>query len=155
MATKRHNKRKGNAMLEAALAFPTLMLMLFGVIDFSNLFMMNVANTSAARSGAQIAFNNPGLFDGEDADFNASKGQISAAVDSDNTTTTRTTTVTRTCYCAGNDGTLGSQVSCPVSCTNGRVFVKVSTSSAVSPVVRYPLIAYPTNVVATAVVRVQ
>jgi hypothetical protein len=129
--------RKGNALLEAAMALPVLALLMLGVIDFSSVFVAQITNTGAARMAAQHAMNQPERFRSGDLE---SKGEVRAE---------------RVCYCANADGTLGAPRACPVACANARVFVKFTAESAVNPVIRYPLIPYPAKVASSAMVRIQ
>lgn len=52
---KRKNFAAGLATLEAALVFPILLLLTFGVIDYGWMFLKAEQITSAARHGARIA----------------------------------------------------------------------------------------------------
>ena len=55
--TRYHRLRcdKGAELIEFALVFPLLLLVLFGIIDFGFLFQRYEAVTNAAREGARIA----------------------------------------------------------------------------------------------------
>ena len=47
--------RKGAELIEFALVFPLLLLLMFGIMDFGLLFQRYEAVTNAAREGARIA----------------------------------------------------------------------------------------------------
>jgi len=57
----RSRRDRGAVAVEAALIFPVLILILFGVIEFAMVLRDHVALTSAARSGARIASAQPRL----------------------------------------------------------------------------------------------
>jgi len=50
----RNRSRRGNAILEAGLATPVILLLLSGVIDFGRAFYFTDVATSSARAGAQF-----------------------------------------------------------------------------------------------------
>ncbi len=52
---------RGSVAVEAAIVFPLLILILFGVIEFAMVLRDHVALTSAARSGARVASAEPRL----------------------------------------------------------------------------------------------
>lgn len=58
---RRHRERadRGSVAIEAALVIPVLMLVLFGIVEFSMLLRDHVALTAAARSGARMGSAEP------------------------------------------------------------------------------------------------
>jgi Flp pilus assembly protein TadG len=54
-ACRRWRDESGAELIEFALAFPLLLLVVFGIIDFGLLFQKYEAVTDAAREGARIA----------------------------------------------------------------------------------------------------
>src|SRR5437016_4646783 len=79
----RNRRRRGNAMLEAALAAPMLFLMLSGVVDFGrSLFFADIA-AGAARAGAQygmISSANAGNTAGMEAAARADAAGVPAGI---------------------------------------------------------------------------
>lgn len=57
----RSRSDRGSVAVEAAIVFPLLILILFGVIEFALVLRDHVAMTSAARSGARVASAQPRL----------------------------------------------------------------------------------------------
>ena len=58
--------RKGSALLETALAFPVLVIIVMGVVDYGRIFSTNLIAGNAARAGAQVAILNPERFQAAD-----------------------------------------------------------------------------------------
>jgi Flp pilus assembly protein TadG len=55
---RRHNKldrRRGTVLIEAALVFPILILLTFGLIEYGWLFLRMESITNAARRGVRVA----------------------------------------------------------------------------------------------------
>ena len=50
---QKHAKQKGTALLELALVWPLLSLVLLGVIDFGRIFYASIEVTNAAHAGVQ------------------------------------------------------------------------------------------------------
>ncbi|MGV1036099.1 MAG: TadE/TadG family type IV pilus assembly protein [Candidatus Nanopelagicales bacterium] len=55
----RQRQERGSVAIEAALVIPMLMLVLFGIVEFSMLLRDHVSLTAAARSGARIGSAEP------------------------------------------------------------------------------------------------
>ena len=53
--TRRHNGRRGNVILEAALVLPILLLLAFGTIEFGYYFYVKNNVQGAAREGARAS----------------------------------------------------------------------------------------------------
>ena len=52
---KRHTKKSGVVTIEAALVFPILLLLTFGLIEYGWLFLRMETVTNASRRGARLA----------------------------------------------------------------------------------------------------
>jgi Flp pilus assembly protein TadG len=60
----KRNRYRGLALIEAALVFPLLLLLTFGVIEYGWMFLKAQEITNAARYGARLAVR-PGITSGE------------------------------------------------------------------------------------------
>lgn len=52
---EKHDQRRGVALIEAALVFPILLLLTFGLIEYGWLFLRMESISNAARRGARVA----------------------------------------------------------------------------------------------------
>ncbi len=52
---RRGPRRRGAAMVEFAIVLPLLMMFLFGIIEFGNLFKIRLSAQEAAREGCRLA----------------------------------------------------------------------------------------------------
>ncbi len=141
--------RKGNALLETALAFPVLVVMVMGVVDYGRICSTNLVAGNAARAGAQVAILNPERF--TVGDMSASVGAIEAAIAGQDPDPARKVVVTRFAECLGVD----AEQAFPATCPSAASYVRVRVTLPLHPVFRYPAAAYPAEVAETAVVRIQ
>ena len=58
--TRRSHRDDGAAALEFALVLPLLLLLLFGIVDFSRAYNTHISLTAAAREGARVLALNSG-----------------------------------------------------------------------------------------------
>ncbi len=146
MAQEHASRRdqKGTAMVEAAMVFPLLMLILMGTADFARVFYVatTVANAAAAGTRWAISTNNPSNYTG-----------MQTAATNDANLTGMTATASQFCQC--EDGT---SVSCTGSCgSEGKplLFVQVLTKATFTPLVKNPFIPSSVVVNGKAVMRTQ
>ncbi len=62
---KRHSRQRGQSLVETAIVFPILFLLLAAVVDFGRAFDAYIVLTNAAREGARWGAVNPELEDWE------------------------------------------------------------------------------------------
>jgi len=138
-------KRRGSAVLEAALAFPLLFLILLGAMDFSRVFFTAVEVANAAEAGVRYGAQN--------ATKAADLAGIETAAVNDTDITGITATASEVCQC--EDGT---SVTCSGSCgSQGKplIYAKVTTTASYSTIVPWPTIPSPIQINGKAEMRVQ
>jgi Flp pilus assembly protein TadG len=138
----------GGAMVEFAVVFPVLVLLLIGAADFGRVFFTAIAVSNAARAGAEM-----GARTSADAFGPATNITNFAASDGADAGSITLSTVT-TCRCGETD------VSCagtPLCVTYGppRVFVEVTASKSVGLLIPYPGVTNPVLVSRKATFRAQ
>lgn len=136
--------RKGNALVETALAFPVLVLIVVGVFDYGRIFSTNLVAGNAARAGAQVAILSPERFAG--SDFAAAIGEVEAAVGTDDRR--QRVEVTRFSECPGAE----QEQAYPANCPGAAGYLRIRVSLPLEPAFRYP--GFPSGVAEAAVVRI-
>jgi len=138
--------RRGNALLETALAFPVLVVMVMGVIDYGRIFSTNLIAGNATRSGAQVVILNPERFAGLDLAAN----DIEAAIEAQEPGQKKQISVDRFSECPSTE----TEQPYPASCPGAASYVRVRVTLPLDPMFRYPDRAFPAHVAETAVVRI-
>lgn len=136
-----NRRRRGNAILEAALATPLLMLILVSVIDFGRAFYFADIAAGAARAGA-------GYGAISSANFSNYTGMQSAAGADAANVPNFSAVATSFCQVAGTT----------VDCTsnpNSEGYVKVTTSITYPLIITWPGVANPLQIKGLAVLRTQ
>jgi Flp pilus assembly protein TadG len=113
--------RRGNLMIEFALAMPILFLLLVGLLDLGRYSMQKSAMLQGAREGAQYGITASDDTSGINATAQSATG-VSGA----------TATSSKFCECVS-----GTTVSCAATCTGGatlKTFIAVTTSASFSSV---------------------
>jgi Flp pilus assembly protein TadG len=62
---KQNRRERGQSLVETAVVFPILVLLLAAIIDFGRAFDAYIVLTNAAREGARFGSTNPELIEGE------------------------------------------------------------------------------------------
>ncbi|MCP4593948.1 MAG: pilus assembly protein [bacterium] len=83
---RRHPRARGAALLEFAVVCPLLMTILFGIMEYGYVFLVQQSLTNAAREGCRIAV----LQSSTDTQIDARIGLIMDAADITGYTTTKT-----------------------------------------------------------------
>lgn len=135
---------KGSALLELAVSFPFVLLLLLGVIDFGRVFQSAVTLQGAAQAGAQR-----GVFDIAYAtDLSA---QRSAALQDATDLRDISVSARQFCQC----GYTGEQA-CNTACASGgtqKVFVSVTAQQRFRPLVAWPGIPNPAKLSTNVTMR--
>ncbi|MBY0504637.1 MAG: pilus assembly protein [Bryobacteraceae bacterium] len=142
------NRRKGNALLETALAFPVLVVIIMGVFDYGRIFSTNLLAGNAARAGAQVVILNPERFAG--SDWSAAIGEVESAIEAQDPGTRKQVLVERFSECANTQ----TEQAYPASCPGAASYVRVRVTLPMNPMFRYPAGAFPAHVGEAAVVRI-
>lgn len=137
--------RRGSALLETALAFPVLALMVTGVIDYGRVFSTNLQAGNAARAAAQVVLLEPERF--QAGDLGGSIREVQAATELPEAE--KLVTVERFSECPGAEG----EQPYPAACPGAAGYLRVKVSLPLSPMFRYPQGAYPAQVTESAIVR--
>ncbi len=140
--------RSGNALLETALAFPVLVVMVMGVIDYGRIFSTNLIAGNAARAGAQVVILNPERFQG--TDMGASVRDLEAAIESQDPQQRKKVVVDRFSECPN----LELEQPYPANCPGAASYLRVRVILPLEPTFRYPTGAFPAQVAESAVVRI-
>ena len=142
------SRQSGSAIIEMALLFPLLVLMLCGTMDFARAFYAGIAVASAARAGVQFGALSPSNA-GKLTSMNAA-----AVADASGQGLTTVTPVSRT-YCTGAAST--TEVSCTSATVCGTAvpsgYVETTVAYTFNTIVPYPGI--PQSVVLTRVARLR
>ena len=146
MRHPRKGPRRGNALLETALAFPVLIVIVIGVIDYGRIFSTNLIAGNAARAGAQVVILNPERYQGPALAAN----DIEMAIEAQDPQQKKAVAVDRFSECPGTE----TEQSYPASCPGAASYVRVRVAMPLEPSFRYPAGAFPANVAETAVVRI-
>jgi Flp pilus assembly protein TadG len=140
---------RGNVSVEGALAFPVLVALIFGLIDFGFAVQARIALEGAARSGAQAALLAP-------ADLGAVEAAVRRAAEDPwlgigGDRATLSTSVARRCECGG------VVQACEDACAAGLDWwrtVEVTVSRPYATLVPYPGIGSSILLTGSAVFRV-
>ena len=123
----------GGSLVEVALLFPVLMLILFGAIDLGRWVFLATEVSSAARAGAQYGGQNRGTA------LDSAGIQTAAQNDVPDISGLTVTSSTSLCWCSSAPGT---SVSCSLSSCTGTSqlipLLQVNTSTSYSPWFAYP-----------------
>ena len=142
--SRRNRRRRGNAMLEAALATPMLFLLLSGVIDFGRAFYFTDIAAGAARAGTQY-----GIISSANAGNTA--GMEQAARDEAAGVPSGIFSATASFFCQDSGGTTVSCVTNP----GAEEYVQVVTHINYALVIPWPGLANPLVIGGISVMRVQ
>jgi len=118
---------EGSALVETALTFPLLIVMLLGAVQLGEVAFAAIETANAARAGAQYAGMNGG-------GYNDNAGITAAAQADARDTTSLTATTSTSCACSDSLGTCtatGASGGSPgvYACTSGKPIVKVSVAT--------------------------
>lgn len=141
----RTGSRRGNAMLEAALATPMLFLMLSGVIDMGRAFYFSDIAAGAARAGAQY-----GIL--SSANVGNTQGMVEAAKDEHARQVPDTMFSAEAFYFCQDAG--GNTVDCATN-PDAEAYVKVVTRISYALIIPWPALANPMTIGGVSVMRVQ
>jgi Flp pilus assembly protein TadG len=141
--------RRGVAAMELALIFPVLVVMAFGVIDYSSGVLAQMQVQNAAQRGLQYA-----LTRGFDTSvistvisYNNSPAGISA-----------TPAPSQFCGCPDSQGKGISSAACSTVCADGSTagtYVSVSAAATYVPYVALPFVPASFSLQSTAIARIQ
>lgn len=143
----------GAAAVEFALVCPVLLLFLMGVVDFGRLFVIGLAVSSAADTGAQYgaqsaltSTDTAGMRTAATNDYNSAK--LGSGL---------TITANWQCRCPTDDSAVGSctYATCGGVSVSPRIYVSVQARRTVSLLFRYPGLPTSVAVVRRAVLRAQ
>lgn len=138
----KHKRQSGSAMLELALGFPVLLLVLCGTADFGRMFYTSIVVNNAARAGAQYAALWP-------THANDITNIVLAAKNDANNMAGLTVSAVQACTCNG------AAVSCTSVC-NGTVpvaYVTVNTRATFKTFLAYAGIPASTVINGSATMR--
>jgi len=138
-------ERRGSSLVEFALIMPVLLILLAGVLDYSQALSKATAVANAARIGAQFGSSST-------ANTTNTAGIRAAAINSAPSFSGLTVTSAQSCQCSG-----GSAVSCTGSCGTGtlRMYVQVTVTATSSSIFTYSGLPFTGNVSAQATMRAQ
>ncbi len=126
-AARRGRTRRGNALIELALALPMLLALLIGLLEFGMVGLRHMALTGAVRAGVDYGFQND--------DVAGTQRAVRAAAGNDAVSVTSS----RFCECAGASAVCGGL------CVGGaaqQVFIAVAVQETYVPTfLNYELIA--------------
>lgn len=123
--------RKGAAAVEFALIVPLLLTFSLGIAEFGLMVNQKMRLESAARAGAQAAFNSYDLYSVDNSSVSQAV-QLASGLDASQITIS----VATSCGCAD-----GSTAVCGVSCADGSVqreYVTVTVNRAYQTLFDYP-----------------
>ena len=142
---RRKSCEAGSALVELTLAFPFMMLLIVGVIDFGRVFHSTVTLQGAAHAGAQRGITDVAY--ANNTDVQRASAQADAADLKDAQVAAR-----RYCQCGS-----GPEIPCSTTCASGslRVFVQVSASQQFRTLLKYPGIPDPVQLKTTVTMRAQ
>jgi Flp pilus assembly protein TadG len=129
---------EGSSLVETALTFPVLILMLLGAVQLGEVAFAAIETANAARAGAQYAGMNGG-------GYNDGAGITAAAQADARDTTSLTATPSTSCACSDGLGTCtatGASGGSPgvYACSSGKPIIKVSvaTTATYSALIKIP-----------------
>lgn len=140
--------RKGNALVETALAFPVIALVMMGVVDYGRIFSTNLIAGNAARAGAQVALLNPERFTA--SDIAATVRDIEAVIESQDPEQRKQVSVSRFSECPN----FAAEQPYPAPCPGAASYVRIRVTLPLEPTFRYPAGAFPAQVSESAIVRI-
>jgi hypothetical protein len=132
--------RRGNVLVEFALALPVIVLLLVGVFEYGSATARKMSLTSAARSGVEHALR------GGDASAVAETVRRAAGGDAEQLSVT----TSQFCECDG------AAASCGTACESGSLqqgFMRVRVSEPFTPLLPSFGLPYPTSVAGEATFR--
>jgi Flp pilus assembly protein TadG len=139
--------RRGSALIELALLFPVIMLILFGTMDFARVVYAGIAIASAARAGVQYGSLDAGHV-GKTTEM--SNAAIADAASQGLGTVNASSRVF--CGCTANFTEVNcSTDTCSLAAPNG--YVETTVTYTYSTIVPYPGI--PNNIVLNRVARMR
>ena len=151
MIVSRHSPRnygqRGSAMLEFAIMAPMMIMVMFGVMDFSRIFYYGDIAAGAARAGTEYALLST-------ANAGNTAGMQTAATNdaSPNTTSAQNFTATATTFCQTAGTT--STVPCSSSGTLWK-YAQVSTTLQFTAIFKYNPLPNTVTVAGNSTVRIQ
>lgn len=146
MKKRRHSRsrrfagRKGNAVLELALALPIMMMICVGAADFGRMFYHAITLVDAAGAGASFG----ALRESQSGDLDAVEQMTMSAASDLSRSNAVTATASRVCVCPGTTPQNFAQnaVDCYTASCPGygrpRVYVRVQTSQDFELLALYP-----------------
>ena len=143
----------GQSLVEVAVVFPILSLLVLGATEFGRLSFAGIEVTNAARAAVQYGAQNH-------VTASDTTGMQNAAVNDAKNVSGLSATATQVCYCASD---LTTTVACQLTSCQGSVpassrlllFVQVNTSATVNPLFHYPGSPQSFRMTGQAVMRVQ
>jgi Flp pilus assembly protein TadG len=125
---------------------PLLLLLMFGVADFSRMFGVADQVVGAARAATQYGMMSPAHY----GDFT---GMASAAFADAPNVLNLAVTASEFCTCTIG----GTQLACPATCTSGTemIYLKVVTSAPFTTLLSYPMVSKTTQLKSVSIIRVQ
>jgi Flp pilus assembly protein TadG len=134
---------RGSALVELALTFPLMLILLAGVLDYGRALTKATAIANAARIGAQYGSSSA-------SKTTDAAGIQAAAINSAPSFSGLTVTSAQICQCSG-----GSSVSCGGTCGASKMlmYVQVTVSGTSSAVFSYSGLPFAGNISATATMR--
>jgi len=142
----RRTSQAGSALIELALLFTVIMLLLLGVIDFALVIHQSMVVSEAAYAGAQY-----GAYSG-----NAANTAMMKTIATNSATGIAGFSATATTWCACSAG--GASVSCSSTCTSYGtpvMYVQVVTTATASLLFQYTGIPLSVPLTGTCILRVQ
>lgn len=146
ISNKRHQRQRGNAIVEFALASTLLLTMFVGVTGFSRIF--NIANMAAGAAQAGVAYGT--LSPTHSGDLT---GMQTAALNDTGNYPGATAVASQWCACSVG----GPVVDCSTTCNNSKLlkYVQVQVTIPYTTVISYPTLPNPVNITQSAVGPVQ
>lgn len=141
------SNQKGSVLIEFALSSTVLLLMFFGIVDFSRLFYTSNVVANAACAATQYGALSPAHY----GDF---AGMQNAALQDAGNPAGMVVNATQFCACSIG----GSQVPCPADCSGGgsaETYIQVTVSMPFTGTLSYPGVPQTIQVSTTSAVRVQ
>lgn len=142
----RKTHRRGNALIEFALASTLLLTLFVGVVGFSRVF--SIANTASGAAMAGIQYG--ALSPSHNGDLT---GMQTAALNDTGNLPGASATASQFCTCSVG----GTQTTCPATCSGGapETYIQVVVTIPYQSIVSLPSIPNPVNITQSAIARVQ
>lgn len=135
--------RKGQSVVEIALAAPVLALLLVATTDFARVFYASIEVANAARAGVQYGVQNYNT----GVDYT---GMKNAALNDGSNISGLAASASEFCQC--NNATVACS---PPQCSQPKIFVQVTTTATFSTLLHYPGMSSSIPLSSTAVMEVQ